>query len=377
MAFELLQLVSDQLVLGQALPFNVRDAQGKLLLARGYLLRSELQRETLLDRGLYVDVEEFKAVQEGRAYTPPPEKLKTTLFDLWEQANWRLDNLLKSVDQEPGFPARCEAFATQFMSLVQRDIDIAIYLSVRQDERRMNLYGLSHTLHAALLGQLMAQRIGWTSERTLSLVKAALTMNMAIVDLQGRFAAMGRLSEAQRDQIRAHPQRAVDLMRSAGVTDSAWLEGVLQHHERPGGGGYPRDLKQVDELADALRLADVFMAKISPRAERPALKIQEAARQMFHEAHGSAASAAIIKEYGIYPPGNFVELASGELAVVIRRGATAHTPVAAAITDTSGRPVVRTVRRDTAQPAYAIKALAVDKLMMQRLVPERLYGLPE
>ena len=377
MALELLQLVSDQLVLGEPLPFNVRDAQGKLLLARGYPLRSAMQHASLLARGLYVDVEEFKAVKEGRAYTPPPEKLKTTLFDLWEQALWRLDALLKGVDSEPGFPARCDAFATQLMSLVQRDVDIAIYLSVRQDEKRMNLYGLSHTLHVALLCQLMAQRSGWPAERMLSLVKAALTMNMAIVDLQGRFAAMGRLSEGQRDQIRAHPQVAVDRMRAAGVSDAVWLEAVLQHHDRPGGGGYPRDLKQVDALADALRLADVFMAKISARAERAPLPIQDAARQMFHESHGSPAAAAIIKEYGIYPPGNFVMLASGEMAVVIRRGATAHTPVAAAITDASGRPVVRTTQRDTAQPAYAIKALAVDKLMLQRLMPERLYGLAE
>jgi hypothetical protein len=151
----------------------------------------------------------------------------------------------------------------------------------------------------------------------------------------------------------------------------------MQHHERPGGGGYPRDLQQVDELADALRLADVFMAKISARAERPALTIQDAARQMFSESKGSPLAAAIIKEYGIYPPGNFIELASGELAVVIRRGATAHTPVAAAITDSSGRPVVRTTQRDTAQPAYKIKALAASKQMMERLLPERLYGLAE
>lgn len=377
MSMALLQLVADQLVLGQPLPFNVRDAQGKLLLAKGHLLRSALQHASLLERGLYVDVEEFKAVQEGRAYTPPPEKIKTTLFDLWEQAIWRLDTLLKGVDSEPGFPARCEAFATQFMALVQRDTDIAIYLSVRQDEKRTNLYGLTHALHAALLCQLMAQRMAWPAARTQTLVKAALTMNLAIVDLQGRFAAMGRLSEGQRAQIRAHPEQAVQQLKAAGVTDAAWLEAVMQHHERPGGGGYPRDLQQVDELADALRLADVFMAKISARAERPALTIQDAARQMFSESKGSPLAAAIIKEYGIYPPGNFIELASGELAVVIRRGATAHTPVAAAITDSSGRPVVRTTQRDTAQPAYKIKALAASKQMMERLLPERLYGLAE
>ena len=98
---------------------------------------------------------------------------------------------------------------------------------------------------------------------------------------------------------------------------------------------------------------------------------------MYSESGGSPAAAAIIKEYGIYAPGNFVQLASGEMAVVIRRGATAHTPLASAITDKSGIPMVNTVRRDTAQPAFAIKALLNDTSLVQRVPPERLYGFAQ
>ena len=210
-----------------------------------------------------------------------------------------------------------------------------------------------------------------------TLVKASLTMNLSIVEVQGRFATLGRLNDTQRDQIRGHPQAATDRLQAAGVTDPDWLQAVLEHHERPGGGGYPQNLGTLCEMASVLRMADVFMAKISPRTERPALPILEAARQLFAEAQGSPLASAIIKEYGIYPPGNFVQLASGELAVVIRRGATAHTPVAAAVTDRNGIPVVRTTRRNTAEPAYAIKSLVPDSKMMMRLPPERLYGLVE
>ena len=109
----------------------------------------------------------------------------------------------------------------------------------------------------------------------------------------------------------------------------------------------------------------------------PALPVLDAARQMFAEAKGSPLASAIIKEYGIYPPGNFVQLASGEMAVVIRRGATAHSPVAAAVTDRHGIPVVRTTRRNTAEPTYAIKSLVPESKMVLRMAPERLYGLVE
>jgi hypothetical protein len=72
-----------------------------------------------------------------------------------------------------------------------------------------------------------------------------------------------------------------------------------------------------------------------------------------------------------------VQLASGEQAVVIRRGATAHTPVAAAITDRRGMPMISTVRRDTSQPGYAIVGPAADKKLIVRVPPERLFGLLE
>lgn len=371
MATRLLRLVSNQIKVGSPLPFGVRDEFGKLLLARGQVIASDAQLQALLQRGLYADPQEVRAATEG---TSTSEAGRTTLFDLWEQAIWRLDRLLKSID-EPGFAARCDELATQQRALVQRDADVAIFLSVRQDARRLPLYGLTHALHTALVVQLLAQRAGWPEARAQALVKAALTMNLAITELQGRVAALGRLSEAQRELIRAHPRQAEQRLRAAGIQDEVWLQAVVQHHERAGGAGYPGALAEVCEDAMALRMADVFMAKISARADRHALPVQDAARQMFAEAQGHPAAAAIIKEYGIFPPGNVVQLASGEQAVVVRRGATAHTPIVAAITDKSGMPCVDTHRRDTAQPAFAIKGLATDLALAQRVPPQRLYGL--
>jgi len=372
---QLLRLVVGQVKLGAPLPFGVRDENAKLLLARGQLVGTQAQFDALLARGIYVDTEEFKAVQAGRHDAQAPRGSVATLFDLWEQAIWRLDRLLKSALAEPGFGARCDEFAGQLMALVQRSPDVGIFLSVRQDPQRLNLYGLTHSLHCALMCQLMTARLGWAPERTRLLVKAALTMNLTIVDVQGRYAVHGRLTDTQKGEITTHPTDAAARLRQAGIDDAEWLQAVVEHHERPDGAGYPNRVSRPCEAATLLRMADVFMAKISPRAERAPLTVQDAARQMFNEAGGNQAAAAIIKEYGIFPPGNVVRLASGELAVVILRGPTAHTPVAAAITDKAGVPTVGTVRRDTGQPMFAIKALAPPDATLMRVPPERLYGL--
>ena len=201
-------MVVDQIQLGQPLPFGVRDEHGKLLLAKGSVVATEGQLQTLRERGLYADHDDPEAATSATAAAR-----RLTLFDMWKQTTARLDLLLGSLAQ-PGFAARCDGFAGQLMALTDRDPDIGIYLSMRQDPNRLSLYGLSHALHCALVGQLAARRAGWPDTRVRTLVKAALTMNLSIVEVQGRFATMGRLNDTQRAQIRAHP-RGTLLMWSA------------------------------------------------------------------------------------------------------------------------------------------------------------------
>ena len=372
----LLKLVQGQVRIGEPLPWGIRDAQGQLLLGRGHVVESDAQLEALLARGASVDIEEVRAAAAARteAKTKPP----ASLFGQWERVLWQLDRVLRSVEAEPGFVARVDELARQVAALTLRDPDIAIYLTVRQDPKRLAIYALAHAVHCALVGLLMARRLGWDDARIQGLMQAALTMNIAILDLQGRMAAQGvPPTPVQLEQLRAHPLRGVELLRAGGVDDAQWLETVAQHHEHADGLGYPAGLREVGEAATVLRWIDVFLAKMAPRALRPPLSTQLAARQLFQETGGSAAAAAIIKEFGIYPPGEFVQLKSGEMAVVLRRAANASTPLAASITDRQGMPVVGTVTRDTARPEFAITGLAANKALMLRVPPERLFGLPE
>lgn len=370
----LLRLVQGQVRLGEPLPWGVRDEHGKLLLARGQVIASDAQLAALLERGASVDIEEVRAAASGDSNAA---RRPLSLFAQWEQLLWQLDRLLRGI-AEPGFVGRVDELVQQVETLTLRDPDIAIYLTVRQDPKRLSIYALAHSVHCSLVALLMARRLGWDAACTRTLMRAALTMNVAILELQGRMAAQGSPpTPAQMEMIRAHPAQGVAMLQEAGVTDADWLQAVAQHHERPDGSGYPTGLREAGELPTVLRYIDVFMAKMAPRALRTPLSVQLAARQLFQESGGAPASAAIIKEFGIYPPGEFVQLKSGEMAVVVRRGADARTPTAAAITDRKGMPQINTVVRDTAKPDFAIAALAAERNLVLRVPPERLFGLPE
>jgi len=376
---KMLRLPRSKVQLGAPLPWNVRDDQGLLLLSRGHIVETEHQLDVLLERGAFVDAQEVKTqASQVTAEAGPPTERHLNLFGLWDQAEQDLHKLLADASRSAALSENVDRLARHVVELVDSDADIAIYRCVRQEQAKTFYYGYAHALHCAMLCILLSRYLTWPKERTSKLVKAALTMNMSILDLQGQMAVQDvPMRDKQRLLISQHPQRAHDLLVAGGVSDEDWLTTVIQHHERPDGKGYPMGRTDVSEMATILRLADVFMAKISPRALRPALSAQEAARQLFREDNGGMLSTALVKQFGIYPPGDLVKLASGELAVVVQRTANARAPIVAVITDKAEHPIAKTVRHDSSQPEFAITGIASNRALLARLPPERLYGFSE
>ena len=378
---KLLRLPRSKVRLGEPLPWNVRDESTRLLLSRGHIVESEEQLDALLTRGAFVDVEEARAVAhlqesaERERATLSALKRPQNLFTLWDQSAEEMRKLMGNLPDRPVSPGQIAEFATWLIEMVDKDVDMALYHMVRQESTHLYYYGYNHSIHTAVLALLMARRLQWPHPKALSLVQAALTMNMPILQLQGAMAEQEEpMRESQKAQIRSHPELAVRWLTEAGVTDSDWLTAIAQHHERTDGAGYPQGLREIADIAVALRVADVFTAKISPRKLRASLPIQEAAKQLFREDHGGPLSSAVIKEFGLYPPGEMVMLACGEIGVVMRRTASVKCPLVAAITDEKGHATVHTLQRDTSQPQYAIVSSVADKSLVARMPPERIYG---
>jgi HD-GYP domain-containing protein (c-di-GMP phosphodiesterase class II) len=165
------------------------------------------------------------------------------------------------------------------------------------------------------------------------------------------------------------------MLRAAGISDEGWLSTIEQHHEIPGGKGYPRKLMEVADLPTMLRMADVYTAKLSSRLSRSAVGASDAGRGLFTGEQGHPAAAAIIKEFGLYPPGAMVKLASGEAGIVIRRGETATTPMVASITNREGMALIDPIRRHTTSKDHSIVGLTNERVVKVRIPVEKLVRL--
>ncbi len=359
--------VRSQLRSGAPLLWGVRDANGKLLLGKGHVIASEEMLESLMARGMFVDADEARGRREE------VEKKPDSFITRWNALQSRLSTVLRT-PSDSFFLQRVGECVSVLSVLGERNADQLIYSIVRHDQDRYASYGVSHSLHVASLVALMARRHEWPREKLESGVGAALTMNISMIELQGQLASRGgRPTKQQMEQIQSHPLASAQMLRDAGLSDPAWLAAIEHHHEEPGGTGYPQRVPEPGELSQVLRYIDIFLAKHAGRADREPVPAQQAARDLFLSSKGHPVAAMLIKEFGIYPPGCYVKLASGETAIVVRRGASANTPMAAAITNKNGDPLGDHPRRDTSQAPFAIQATVSDKSVMVRVPVDKLF----
>jgi HD-GYP domain-containing protein (c-di-GMP phosphodiesterase class II) len=363
-----LQEVSSQIRLGAPLAWSIRDGSGKLLLARGHQVDDAAMLQALLERGMFVDAAELRAAHGREIQTP-----KEGFFGRWRLSSARLNTLLTTPPSELG--AALSEVADVLMALVDRYPDKVLFQILRHDQTRLQAYGVSHSLHAAAVCCLTGKRLGWSTDDRRMLASAALSMNLSMIELQGRLAVQGaRPTPQQRAAIDTHPRRSVEMLEAAGVRDPLWLAAVEQHHERVDGSGYPCGRTEVAELAQALQYVDIFTAKLAARSSRSPLPPDQAAREIFTASAGHPQVAALVKEFGIYPPGCFVRLASGETAIVIQRGASVKTPIVACLTRPNGQAVMRPQRRETDGKESAVVSIVADGDVMVRVPWESLYS---
>ena len=130
---QLLKLVESEVQIGVPLPWNVRNQDCTLLLAKGYVIRDETQLEMLLDRGIFVDLEEVRALE---ALNPPVQRTPDSIFVRWTSAIDELEVLLTSLDGSPDFVPRIETLARTILDLASQDADIGLFMAIRQDQTR-------------------------------------------------------------------------------------------------------------------------------------------------------------------------------------------------------------------------------------------------
>lgn len=347
----------EEIRIGQPLPWPVYDSHGLLLLSKGFIISSERQLDSLVQRGLY----------SNKVAAPPKpqvqeEKKPLSPFKVFDQFQLRLKRLCEDLktNPQPDIPERILRFSADLQRLCRYDADAVLGAVHLIHEGQ---YTIVHSLHAAILCELFLRALSISAEDRLPILAAALTHDIGMMDTHDQLHKQpAPLTDQQWMEVRRHPKRSVEILEQAGVIDGIWLETVLHHHERLDGTGYPFGLHDEDIFfpARVLAIVDIYGAMIKRRAYRESLQAKDALREIFLKLAGEVddqLAKIFVKELGIFPPGVFVRLKNSEIAIVTHRSGIATSPIAHAIIGPRGAPLTKPIKRDTRNMEFAIHEL--------------------
>ena len=373
-------LSAEGLRVGRPLPFSVRDGSGAILLARGASIQTEKQLQVLRSRPIFIDMAESETVK--RAYAgqldqmfrqdvalgriadarpdyesfPVPGAARAPERPLdWPNLQMRLRLML--VDPRGAdWVARLRTLRDDVLALVERGPDRALMRLMFDASNDFQDYSANHSLFVCVLASMAcAQLPGWQAEWADSLTLAALTMNITFTQTQDELARQaGPLDDNQRAVLRNHPERAIELLTEIGIDDALWLHAVRHHHSAPSGPMTGRSPEET--IARLVRRADRYAARLSPRKSRPASSATAAAQVALLDegGHTDEAGQALIRTLGLYPPGVWVRLQCGEIAMVLRRTPIAKAPIVASLVSRTGLPLAVPALRNTKMPDFAV-----------------------
>ena len=400
---KLLPFSHEYLRLNEPLPFGIYDAGGRLLLSAAQAIQTEDQLGRFHTQACFCDESESNewrrkllatvdgllrknatvgVIAQARAdgsAAAQGQRVEATLPEAWAALAYALDAPLRDPRPDSDWVARILSVHERARKLAASRTDGSLYHLVYHAGSSTERYSANHALLTMLICELAAQRLGWPAAAIDSLGRAALSMNVAMTRLQDQMATMdGASTQKMREDIHAHPVLGMRLLQEGGVVDPVWLFAVRYHHES---GELPRvpgeGAAVVASLTRLLRRVDIFTAKLSRRRSRVPMSPVQAAREACLDANGKPdeLGAALLKAVGLYPPGSFVELANGEMGIVMARGERANVVWVGTLIGASGNPVGENNLRDTADPRYAVKQ-AVTAARVRVLPPhERLLLL--
>lgn len=394
---------SQYLRLDDPLPFGVRDASGRLLLAAGQSIPGEHRLAELKSLALFADESEAaewnrrlaaavdtalrngSSLRDVAAARPEPMANREaaaannlTFTEQWQELAAQLDGALRDVQRDPEWRTRLFGVHLKARQLLQRRLDASLYCLFFESASVAQRYSCRHALMVMALCEQAAAGLGWPQPWIDSLGRAALTMNVSIQRLQDQLATSQLApSPAMRAEVDAHPENSAALLEAGGLADTLCLQAVRLHRLAPIDPVPLAERAPERQLAALLRRVDVFAAKVSLRAARPPMQAAQAMREACLAVDGrpDEIAGALLKSLGLYPPGTFVELTGGEVAIVLARGRTANQPLVATLVSAAGLPLGEPAPRDTSEARYAVKRVVASQAVKVRPVHDKLLAM--
>ncbi len=192
--------------------------------------------------------------------------------------------------------------------------------------RNTDEYTFSHCVNVSIYAVVLGKRIRVTEDSLQELALAGFLHDIGKMLIPQQILNFKGPLDADGMQImQSHVERGGRYLENTPYVPAVVRTGVIEHHERYNGTGYPYGKKQ-DEISlvgQVLAVADIYDALTSERCYKKAFPPEKALAIMYKD-RGETFSPGLLEMFidamGVYPVGNLVRLSNDYLAIVTERG---------------------------------------------------------
>ncbi|NSW89854.1 MAG: HD-GYP domain-containing protein, partial [Firmicutes bacterium] len=211
-------------------------------------------------------------------------------------------------------------------------------------------YTYSHSVNVTILSLSIGAVIGLSKNILFKLGMAALLHDIGKVFIPKEILNKnGRLNESEFEIVKTHPYKGYQILKENNSFSYYSSIGVLHHHEKYNGTGYPFELvgSEISLLGRIITVADVYDALTSDRPYRKAMFPSEAIEYIMGGG-GTLFDSEIVKFFTKivvpYPVGTSVLLSNNTTGIVVKN-----------YSDCCMRPIIKVVKHgDTLVTPYYI-----------------------
>ncbi|NLZ82775.1 MAG: HD-GYP domain-containing protein [Clostridiales bacterium] len=185
-------------------------------------------------------------------------------------------------------------------------------------------YTYVHCVNVGILSVCMGVKLDFDREKLLKLGMSGILHDIGKNNIPLEILDKpGKLTKEEFDLIKMHPVYGYTMLKGIIELSSVTKMGILQHHERCDGSGYPKGLKNEDisEFGKIIAIADTYDALTSDRSYRPAYTPWEAYEFLLGDG-GIHYDFDILKVFNkciaVFTVGTCVELSDGTRAIVLK-----------------------------------------------------------
>lgn len=321
-----------QLKPGMKIDQSVVDRLGRNLVARGAVL-DEYIIDSMLKLGVmsvYIQDGEYDPEEEASVLSPAAQKnvekfraedrSKVTLSDSVRKRVSEGIQYIYSNTDSPELETATNSITSDLMSAIEDNDAVAIDISALKTSDE---YTFKHSVDVATISMILAKQQGLNRQQIFEIGVTGLLHDVGKTKVPlGILNKPDRLTDEEFEVMKQHSVFGYHMVKTHPEYSESIALGVLQHHEKMNGKGYPLGMTEtrISPYARILSVADVYDALVTERPYKAAYSQRDAVEMIMSMTSelNMTAMKSFLESMILYPVDSIVELSNGEKARVVK-----------------------------------------------------------